>query len=311
METNTFVPAKINPVLGMLRTFLVIALFHLSYFNGFGNFKSYHFDIIQNRLILKIEMKGENFNFLFDTGANQSIIDYDFANELGMPILRKETLPTLGGKIYGFTTTDTTFNIYPNMRWIIAPLSFDIDSSNFRIHGMIGASELINRHMVDINFETKILSIDPKIDLKNYIEINLEGPSNKNSSGIEKYLPKFPTIMTSINICNHLFQNVKLIIDTGCKYDIAIVANDSSMIKSFEVERRSYKSLNKSTINVVYSDVQLLDTHLKNIQTTSPIFFDGNGKNLFGLLGVKYLKKYNQVIINYPNMKIYFKEARI
>lgn len=259
-------------------------------------------------IILPIRFKGEEYLFIFDTGASYTGFDTSLKPLLG-DAKRTEMVNKLGGAIsLEFFDAPKAFlgpfNIQDCGKVVCMDLEILMLSSieDRKISGFIGMDFLKN-HVIQINFDKGTLAfLKPKKD-KGIFSF-LQNKSGKNAWG-EKLNLKYssggnPYIKGDISsVCNSYFM-----IDTGA--NINLLEN-----KIFEktYSKKNNKTPNNSnqaaSITAQNGKIRIGDFSVGNLKYQGLIFHKGQ----MSFLGVPFLSRHI-VTFDFPNSKVYLKKGR-
>lgn len=249
---------------------------------------------------IPVSINGENMDFVFDTGANISVIVESYAKKLGVKII--------DSKIRVWTSTDIKVEskagickelkignmTYHNVAVLVMPdESLSFGGGIYKIYGIIG-------HPVIKAFE------EFTIDKTNLLTIS-DSPEEDKYSNLffEGYNPVVQLISNS--------DSLSFTFDSG--------ANKTSLYKPYfdlyknEIEKnytltdiiiggaggeKKYKGYNLNTVTLKTGE---LSAEIDNVS----LIIEKNNKHFYGNLGQDYLKKFNQITFNFNKMFIEFK----
>jgi len=275
-----------------------------------GNTQEYPFTVIENRIIIHID----TLNFIFDTGAPISLLDSTLGRKIGAPFNNDYYINTPPGLI-SVISTDFRLSQFPDSKnWGLMPFDSIDRSLGYRVHGIIGAANVLINKIIDINFKNEIISIYAyDVNPNNCPAINYELIANNNSlnnESIGRFFPISPAMTLPLIFNQNDTIITNLIIDTGCQYAFAFISNDSTIINSISKEKKEYTNIKGFTSKINYGKVSYKNTN-QNIISFSPIFYSPSltnpiNNNFYGLLGVPFLQQFERIIINWPKRKICF-----
>jgi len=267
------------------------------------------FHVIEDRMIVELPTKNGVLNLIFDTGSNISLIDSITA--------RKKDLK-FGSRFYISTTFksfpcfDTDFDIgepFPKMKWKIIDFKNEKLIINCHIDGLIGAQELIRLGETEIDFKNQVVIIGKEFDdtysKKKSFDIS---NANKSKNGLGIYFSELASIEDSILLSSSHCRKLNLIIDTGCKYGLAFIVQDSLIMNDFKIKNANYNLFGIDS-EIAFSRVKSKSFNSKSF--IAPIFVDPKkteiiNNNFYGLLGIPFLKKFDKIIFDWSNRKISF-----
>jgi len=189
------------------------------------------FEIHNGLLLVKLKMNGVNLNFLFDTGAENTILfKREIAVVLGMKSSRRVKLvgSSLSDYVYGYIVHNVHFQFQPNVaRYeniiVLEENIFDLQQVlGLHVDGLIGGSFFRNAG-VRIDYRRQIVTVfNPakyKINLGSYTEIPTVFNDHK------------PYINAIIDKYDGTSQHIRLLVDTGSSIPLILHSNvDSSLI---------------------------------------------------------------------------------
>lgn len=269
---------------------------------------SLSFKVKENHIIVESHTKYGVLNFILDTGSSISLIDSLIAHKFNLPFINKINMFTIGGNITGYYTE---FQIYPSInRWVISDTRALSQEHDYPIHGILGINNLVTNNIIEFDFEKRRVFIHSKDSLKIIPAgtkiLGLVASNNKTDNGLSKCFPIYPAINFPVIINDSTTKKINFIIDTGSKYAVALIINDSLLINEIALIKDIYVTSSSERRKISYCKTSLIsDLNINNIYT--PIFYDPfNSDKVSGLIGVPLLKSYKRVIINWPDKKILF-----
>lgn len=293
-----------------MKLIIIIAFIVLPIQCSLGNPQKYTFSVIGNRIILHID----TLNFIFDTGANISLLDSTLARKIDLPFNNEFHLNTPGG-VVSVISTNFSYSQFPGIEIIgLMPLDTIAQSLGCRVHGFIGAANVLVNNIIDINFKTEIISIytnDVNPNICSGVEYELIANNNRiNHESIGSAFPISPAIKLPLIFNKTDTIKTNLVIDTGCQFAFAFITKDSTIINSISKGEKEYTSLNGVTSTISYGKVSYEENNQCEF-SFSPIFYAPSinnpiNNNFFGLLGVPFLRKFERIVINWPKRKICF-----
>lgn len=260
------------------------------------------FQLVADRIVATIEYEHESCNFIIDTGSSLSIVDSIFASNLSLKFGEKTKLQTIIGEVPCYTTDFQLWENFLQKNWKILSFYQESQRLGIQIDGLIGALSIAQHYNMLFDFENQMITIDHNIEVSSNNAIRYKLISFSNSSSIlSKYFTPLLVINEKVLINNKYNHFMNLVIDTGCRYGLALVVDDSTTIRnnsvlSTEMELHGWtKRYNfcKTKINGKYDS----DIHM------SPFLYSPKHTQLmnnkqFGLLGPPALKKFKKILID-------------
>ena len=282
--------------------------------NAYSNSsRTLDFILIKNRIVIKVESNNVVYKLLFDTGSNISIIDSIKASQLNLPFLMQTGIPTPGGITKASFTKFDLFKEF-NISWAIASLNNLSPLRKYKIDGLLGVKDILMNSVLGIDFKNKKIHIsypDQAID-KKFHSISLKNGNRSQDSGLGRFFSALPVFEGNIIFEDNKSERVDLFIDTGCHYNFAVITQDSSVIKSYTNKSKEYYLFNGSKRLISFGNVSI-NGFIKSNRAEVPFFYDPfflkiHENELIALLGVPFLKKYKNIIINWPERVVNFKK---
>ena len=124
-------------------------------------------------MFVSVELSGEEYTFLFDTGASNSIISIDFAKKMGLNLDKETKVRSFGGvqKAYDIVIPELKLGAYTrqNVKAMAIP---NVTSGQGGYIGVIGA-EFIKNKVLSIDYERSVMTFGSKVkvDKKKSVKI--------------------------------------------------------------------------------------------------------------------------------------------
>src|SRR5882757_9850266 len=274
-------------------------------------------EVYNNLIIVPVVLNGKlPLKFILDTGVRTTILtEKAFSDFLHLSYARKYTIAGPGGVkfIDAYITNNVTIDIPGVHGEGHAMLVLDQDYLELRnylgtdVHGILGY-ELFSRFIVQIDYETKILTLmlpDRFHPQKQFQRIDIAVEDTK------------PYFTTTLNLTDSARVTAKLLIDTGASHGLLISTESDSALK---VPDRHIKSIIGRGLGGVITGqiarirgVQLGKYSLSEVivNLTKPNSYSDTLKNdhtIFrnGTLGGEILSRFT-VIFDFPHEKMYLK----
>ena len=276
------------------------------------------FIIVNNRLILKYEFNHSVLNLLLDTGST-NILDSVQAIKIGLKVSKEVNLiPSPGGLIRAyFLNSGFVLGNLGSVNWITNFGSWKTDYS-CRIDGMIGY-DLLKKFKVELDFQGGFMHLfRSNVTLSSkYHELTLVSSDFGAETAKYNSMFKLPALQGNITFDRKQSYTSNFIIDTGSKYEISFLVSDSNMLKKISKGKTKYINFSGTSMLVDYCKPQLTICKLQRkisgkvvifyIPRRYPDYSDFGERELGGMLGLPFLLRYKNVIIDLPNKKLYLK----
>jgi hypothetical protein len=187
------------------------------------------FQIIDDRMIVKLNTNIGNLNLVFDIASNVSMIDSAIAEKLSKRGFNSQNK----SDTRYFKGITIKANKIPEVKWIIKDFKQESKKINYPLDGLYGAYALIKQRNALIDFENKEIIIGSEFNFCIDSSLVFEMSSvNKSDKGLGILFPHLISIKDTINFKPTYSKKIELIVDTGSKYGFAFIAQDSSLIDS-------------------------------------------------------------------------------
>lgn len=263
------------------------------------------FQLIDDRMIVRLNTNIGKLNLVFDIASNVSMIDFAKAEEFSKSGFnsqnKSDTRYFKGIKIKG--------NKIPDVKWIIKDFKQESKKINYPLDGLYGAYALIKQRNVLIDFENKEIVIGSEFNFCIDSSLVFEMSSvNKSDKVLGTLFPHLISIRDTINFKPTYSKKIELIVDTGSKYGFAFIAQDSTLIDSiflFVDDYTLWGDMNNIGFTLARSNG--LDSNFYK----SPVFIRPGDTKMFsnkfyGLLGIPVLKKFDKIYFHWSSQKIIF-----
>ncbi len=317
-----------------LRILKIIALsFSLTILSGLFNFGSAQrsgLDLLQHKsrvdipfemhnglILIKLKMNGVNLNFLYDTGAENTILfKREIAVVLGMKSSRRIKLvgSSLTDFVYGYVVHNVHFQFQPNVSRleniiVLEENIFDLQQIlGLHVDGLIGGSFFRNTG-VKIDYHNQVISVyhpaKNRMNLDSYTEIPVIFNDHKPyiSAVLEKY--------------DRTVQNIRLLVDTGSSIPLILHANvDSSLITPDHLIKGhigiGISGALIGTIGIVkkigFSDFSFEEV-ITSLQDFEYLSLEDATKSRHGIIGNDMLNRFT-VYIDYSRSQLFLKPGK-
>lgn len=263
------------------------------------------FEIVNDRMIAKLETDETTLNLIFDVASNVCMIDSTKANNLDFKFGFNKPADDLSSYFKAFSGK----NALPKTHWIVKEFKHESERLNYNLDGLFGAYSLIKNNNTVIDFKQKIIIIDTCLNPSSYFDqISFEiSTVNKSKNGLGTHYPKLLSINTTIQFDSILTKSMDLIIDTGSKYGVALICNDSTLIDSILLYKDDYSIFN-STKKIGFTSSII--GALSPFYYKTPIFFRPEdtaimNNNFYGLIGIPILKNFDKIYIDWTTERVY------
>jgi len=275
------------------------------------------FEIHNGLILIKLKMNGINLNFLYDTGAENTILfKREIAVVLGMKSSRRVKLigSSLNNFIYGYIVHNVYFQFQSNVsRYeniiVLEENIFDLQQVlGLHVDGLIGGSFFRNTG-VKIDYKKQIITIyhpaKNKMNLDDYSEIPVQFHDHKPY--IQAYIEKY----------DGTSQNIRLLIDTGSSIPLILHANvDSSLIAPDHLTKGhigvGISGALIGTVGIVkkigFSEFSF-DEVITSLQDFEYITPEEASKTRHGIIGNDMLNRFT-VYIDYSRNQIFLKPGK-
>ncbi|MDY0143913.1 MAG: hypothetical protein RBR97_18685 [Bacteroidales bacterium] len=305
----------------MKKYYLFIAVFNFAY-NSITNAQfipKIPFELCNNRLIIEHTLKGLNKDMCFDTGSNINIINTTTNSFPNYTSNKNFATMSLGVFDLNLITIDNIKDSLFGDIWAGYERSISL-KSDCNIDGILNGSLLFNKFVIEINFINKHINILSDsvlfLSLKHNIKstFQLDHPAKDYETLASKFISNFISISGLIQFQDSSHVKTQFLIDTGSNYEIALVVSDSSLIKKYSLGKVLYENdfFNvEKEIDYTYVSYNIGDNtksqHIKTLMFFSePSLFSIFGSRKIGvLLGVPFFIKYNSLVIDYFDKKLY------
>lgn len=300
----------------MKATFFIIFSFFILVANEVSSHsqRTFDFKLVKNRIVIKVETDNGILNLLFDTGSNLSNLDSTIASRLNLPFLSETYIPTPAGSIKAYNTKFHLFDGY-NLSWVSTSMSYQSKSLNYPIHGLLGVKDILQKEMIDIDFENRKIHFGNSSSklIDSFYPIFLTN-ANRSVSALGIAFGPFPAIEGNLSFGNNKSIGINLVIDTGCHYDFALISRDSSIFKSYVNKSEDYFLLSGEKRLLAFGNA-CVSGKIKIGCGNKPFFYDPSvfyiyNSESIGLIGVPTLKKCKRIIINWPEKVMYVKKYK-
>jgi clan AA aspartic protease (TIGR02281 family) len=248
---------------------------------------------------IPVSVNGENMDFVFDTGANISVIVESYAKKLGVKII--------DSKIRVWTSTDIKVeskagickelkigNItYHNVAVLVMPdESLSFGGGIYKIYGIIGHT-VINAFEEFTIDKSNMLTISDSPEENKYSNLCFEGfnPVIQLISNSDSLFFSFDSGANTTMLYKPYFDLYKNDIEKNYILTEIIVGGAGG--------ERKYKGYKLNNVNLKTGEMSA------EIDTVS-LIIEQNNKRFYGNLGQDYLKKFKQIKFNFKSMFIEF-----
>lgn len=261
-----------------------------------------------NRIYIKCKVnETDSLSFLFDTGANGTVINsYILGKKINLNLDKEKENNGAHGVHMVKISTNNTLQFGNLKKENLDLLSIDYGADQF--DGVFGTN-LIDKYIVEIDYDKKELRFyEPKeyVYPKNtsYRKFRMGTVNNGN----------LYTIKTSI-ILNKKKYKGNLVLDTGADGEISLsqpfvdkYSLDTKMKAVAKATSTGSEGISVESPIVILPEIELNDFHFYNIP--SILYTSGKGgfikTDRAGSFGNNFLKRFN-IILDIPNMQIFMK----
>lgn len=250
---------------------------------------------------IPVSINGENMDFVFDTGANMSVIVESYAKKLGVKII--------DSKIRVWTSTDIKVeskvgickelkigNItYHNVAVLVMPdESLSFGGGIYKIYGIVGYP-VINAFEEFTVDKTNLLTISDSPEENKYSNLCFEGynPVIQLISNSDSLSFTFDSGANKTSLYKPYFDLYKNEIEKN--YILTeIIVGGAGGEKKYKGYKLDYVTLKTGELSAEIDDVSLI--------------IEKSNKNFYGNLGQDYLKKFKKIKFNFKSMFIEFNQ---
>lgn len=249
-----------------------------------------------------VSVNDENMNFVFDTGANISVLVESYAKKLGIKVI--------DSKIMVGTSTDIKVKskagickelkignmIYKNVVFLIMPdEALTFAGGIYKIYGVIGNPVI--KAFEEFSIDKKnVMTISGSPETNKYSNLSFDGftPVIQLISNNDSIPFTFDSGANKTMLYKPYFDLYKSGIENQYKItDISI--GGAGGVKTFKGYKLDLVKLKTNDLSAEIEDVELLIEIVKN-----------NNNYFYGNLGQDYLRKFNEIKFNYKAMFIEF-----
>lgn len=266
------------------------------------------FSIFDSKAIfIQADINGRKLNFIFDTGANATVISSKVAQELGLASNGVTQVTGVSGTSSNSLIRNQHFTIenIPFTETLVVQDLSKFEEYGLHIDGIIGRA-IYSKYMVDVNLDTKIMQCLPfnsKPDLEGYKKLDIE---TKNG---------LPFITSSFTLPNNRVFNGKVFFDSGAM-NVTLIINSSyaqsnnllpqigKTHSTLQADINSEGSTSNAAIkSLAINDYTFNDLPVSLISGTGGVIdFDG----FMGILGSDIIYRFNFIMDSKTNA-IYIK----
>ncbi len=301
-----------------LAIFSMIFLILFNFITKSQNNVVFPFEICQDRIVIHFPVKDTSLNFIFDSGSNLNIINLDKAHLLNAKYSDEVNAINVG--YFDLKLKKTNYvdeNIF-GRRWCSID-KYKTLKTECTIDGLVGASELLKKYTLDICFTDNLIKIiDRNVLIKPSCSPNIEvlaidKPSKGYETDVNLFTGNAVSVSGEILLSDTSKINTQFLIDTGSKFEIALMVTDSSIIRKLSSGKEKYENfigLSK-VLDYTFLKYRLFkNQYSSNIKAfifyQEPNIFSIFGSRKIGvLLGIPFLKRYESVIIDNFEKKLY------
>lgn len=275
------------------------------------------FEVHNGLLLIKLKMNGVNLNFLFDTGAENTILfKREIAVVLGMKSSRRVKLvgSSLSDYVYGYIVHNVHFQFQPNVSRleniiVLEENIFDLQQIlGMHVDGLIGGAFFRNAG-VRIDYRKQIITVTnpakSRTNLDSYVEVPTVFSDQK------------PYIFATIDKYDGTAQEIRLLVDTGSSIPLILHANvDSSLIAPDHLAKGhigvGISGALVGTVGIVKS-IKFADFRFKEVITSLQDFefitAEEASKIRHGIIGNDMLNRFT-VYIDYSKRQLFLKPGK-
>lgn len=296
--------------------FIILMLFS---FNAKSQKKiSFPFEVHHEGIIIKYQVKDTSLKFIFDTGSDLNIIPLEKAHLFNAKYCNEFRIINLGYLNLKLTSANAIDeNIFGQKRCLINKKN--LLTPEYNVDGLVGASGLLNKYIIDICFKDNLIKffnhetfIKPSYSA-DLIELDIDKPSKGYETDASLLTADAASVSGEILISDTSKITTQFLIDTGSRFEIALMINDSSIIRQLSVGKEKYENFfgYSKELNYTFLKYKLLkDQYSPKIKSfifyQEPSIFSIFGARKIGvLLGLPFFKRYKSVIIDNLDKKLY------
>ena len=247
--------------------------------------------------------KTDSIKFLFDTGADGSVINKQSVNKLNLKLDGKSLNQGSNGlnEVESSSENEITIGSITKKNVLLTIIPYETNSFD----GVMGTN-LMQGYIIEIDYNKQLLHFhskdDKNIDYKNYTKFKL-------------YTKGYPTIIKSSMIVNGKKYKGFFGLDTGADDPLTLASpfarKNNFINKAPNIGSASFQgsdgSINELQI-ILVPEIEFAGKHLYRIPTALSNAKEGIDatENLAGFFGNAFLNKFN-IILDYDNGNIYFK----
>ena len=288
--------------------FLFLAFFVLMVDEAFSTTKqTYDFKLIENRIIVEVGVNNETLHFIFDTGADDSVIDSSKASKMGYHALSPTFMPTAAGSIRAYQTDFKLLKEY-KLYWLTTSCQYLSTTLKCQIDGLLGVKKILLKEMIDIDFENLKIRIGHTDEKLN--KILLKDGNKAQGSDFGGAFSSLPSFEGNMTFKDHQTKKFDFIIDTGCHFDFVLFTQDSLFIKANTEKPQDYFLFDGRKAAVRFGRVGTKGRRPGG-RPLVPFFYDPYvhvyKNESLALVGLPTLKKFRRVVIDWPDRVMYVK----
>ncbi|NVO11070.1 MAG: hypothetical protein HXX16_14000 [Bacteroidales bacterium] len=299
-----------------LAIFSMIFLILFNFITKSQNNTVFPFEICQDRIVIHYPVKDTSLKFIFDSGSNLNIINLDKAHLLNAKF--SDEVNKINVSYFDLKLKRTNYideNIFGG-RWCSID-KYLILKTECNIDGLVGASELLKKYTIDICFAENLIKIidrNAKPTCSANIEVlAIDKPSKGYETDVSLFTGNAVSVSGEILLSDTSKINTQFLIDTGSKFEIALMVTDSSIIRNLSCGKEKYDNFIglKKVLDYTFLKYRLFkNQYSSNIKAfifyQEPNIFSIFGSRKIGaLLGIPFLKRYESVIIDNFEKKLY------
>lgn len=268
-------------------------------------------------LMLHLRLNGIPLNFLFDTGAENTILfKKEIAQLLGLKSSRRIKIigSDLSNTIHGFIVHNVHFKIRNEVERIesIIVLEDNVykiqESTGHQVDGLLGGNFFRNT-IVKIDYRTNKLIVSHPINKK----VNLHGFEEIESV----FTDQKPYIKANIRTINNDRKDILLLMDTGSSIPFILHTNVDTTLQTPETVIRGNLGVGLSgmlvgligiTKQLQFGNFSFAEL-LTNFQDLNESVMEQKEVFRHGILGNDIMRRFT-IVIDYFHRKIYFKPGR-
>lgn len=247
--------------------------------------------------------EADSIKFLFDTGADGSVINKQSLNKLQLKLDGKSLNQGSNGtnEVESSTKNEITIGNIIKKDVLITIIPFETN-----IFDGIFGTNLMKGHIIEIDYNKQVLNFyskdDKSIDYKNYTKLKL-------------HTKGYPTIVKSSMIVNGKKYSCFFGLDTGADDALTLASpfakKNDFLNKLPKIGSAGFQGSDGSEYEmpiVLLTEIILAEKHLYRLPIALSNATEGidASEELAGFFGNAFLKKFN-LILDYDNQTIYFK----